>query len=94
MRKRGDSSRLKSTQINLNAPEMNIYNVLNVARKDEGERAWGQAGGPRLVRCGPGLLEHSSSIFLFSGIRVLWSRKGKKSMGERKRDTKPKIRPI
>ena len=33
----GDASRLKSTQIDLNAPEMNVYNDLNVARKDEGE---------------------------------------------------------
>ena len=37
----GDASRLKSTQIDPNAPEMNVCNNLNVARKDEGERAWG-----------------------------------------------------
>ena len=34
----GEASRFKSTQIDSNAPEMNIYNDLNVARKDEGER--------------------------------------------------------
>ena len=90
----GDASRLKSTQIDPNAPEMNVYNDLNIARKDEGERAWGQAGGPRLVRCGPGLLEHSSSVVLFSSIWALWSKKGKKSMGERKRDTKPRVQPV
>ena len=54
MREREDASRLKSTQIDPNAPEMNVYNDLNVTRKDEGERAWGQAGRPRV-----------SGIFLF-----------------------------
>ena len=94
MKERWDASRLKSTQIDLNTPEMNVYNDLNVARKDEGERARGQAGWPHLVKYGPELLEHSSSVFLFLSIWALLSRKGKKSMGERKRDTKPKIQPI
>ena len=47
----GDASRFKSTP---NAPKMNVYNDLNVTQKDEGERAWGQAGRPRV-----------SGIFLF-----------------------------
>ena len=64
----GEASRFKSTQIDPNALEMNVYNNLNVARKDEGERARGQAGW---------LLESSSLVFLFSGIWVFWSRKGK-----------------
>ena len=92
--KEGGASRLKSTQIDPNASEMNVYNVLNVARKDEGERAWGQAGGPRLVRCGPGLLDSSSSVFLFSGIWLLLVQKRKEKMGERRRDTRPRIRPV
>ena len=37
----GDASRLKSTQIDPNAPMMNVCNDLYVARKDEGERARG-----------------------------------------------------
>ena len=41
MKERWDASRLKSTQIDPNAPEMNVYNDLNVARKDEGERTRG-----------------------------------------------------
>jgi len=49
----GDASWLKSTQINPNAPEMNIYNDLNVAQKDEGERARSQAGRPPLGRPAP-----------------------------------------
>ena len=48
MRKRGEASRLKLTQIDPNAPKMNVYNDLNVAQKDEGERARGQAGRPPL----------------------------------------------
>ena len=42
----GDASRLKSTQIDPNATEMNVYNIPNIARKDEGERARSQAGRP------------------------------------------------
>ena len=53
MKERWDASRLKSTQIDPNAPEMNVYNDLNVARKDEGERARGQAGRPPLGRMAP-----------------------------------------
>ena len=49
----GDASRLKSTQIDPNAPEMNVYNDLNVARKDEGERARDQADRPPLGRPAP-----------------------------------------
>jgi hypothetical protein len=49
----GDPSRLKSTQIDPNAPEMNVYRILNVARKDEGERARSQAGRPPLGRLAP-----------------------------------------
>ena len=37
----GDASRLKSTQIDPNAPEMNVHNDLNVAQEDEGERTRG-----------------------------------------------------
>ena len=37
----GDASQLKSTQIDPNAPEMNVYNDLNVAQEDEGERTRG-----------------------------------------------------
>ena len=87
MRRKGEASRFKSTLIDPNAQEMNVYNDWNVARKDEASR-------PHLVRCGSGLLECSSSDILFSGIWVLWSRKGKRSMGERKRDTKPRIQPV
>ena len=88
MRKRGEASRLKLTQIDPNAPKMNVYNDLNIARKDEGERARGGPTGlrPHLVRCDPVLLESSSSVFLFLGIWVLWSTKGKKSMGEKRKD--------
>ena len=38
MKERRDGSRLKSIQIDQNAPEMNVCRILNVARKDEGER--------------------------------------------------------
>ena len=56
MRKRGDASRLKSTQIDPNAPEMNVCRILNVAQKDEGERARSQAGRPPIGRpAGPTL---------------------------------------
>ena len=37
MRKEGEASRFKSTQIDPNVLEMNVYKDLNVARKDEGE---------------------------------------------------------
>ena len=90
----GGASRFKSSPLDPNTQEMNVYNDCNVTQKDEGERAWSQAGRPHLVRCGSRLLECSSSGFLFSGIWVLWSKKGKKSMGEKKRDTKPRIRPV
>ena len=49
----GDASRLKSTQIDPNAPEMNVYNISNIARKDEGERTRGKAGRPPLGRPAP-----------------------------------------
>ena len=100
MRKRGDASWLKSTQIDPNTPEMNVYNDLNVARKDEGERTRGQAGRPPLNRPAPPcqVWPRASGIFLlgvlFLGIWVFWSRKEKKSRGERKIDTKPNIRPV
>jgi hypothetical protein len=45
MRKGGGASWFKSTQIDPNAPEMNVYNDLNVERKNEGER---RAAGPTL----------------------------------------------
>jgi len=45
------------------------------------------AGRLHLVRCGSRLLEDSSSVFLFLGIWVLWSRNGKKSMGKKRKDT-------
>ena len=64
MRKRGDASRFKSTQIDLNAPEMNVYNDLNVAQKDEGERARGQAGRPPAPPCQ--VWPRASGIFLLS----------------------------
>ena len=87
MRRKGEASGFKSTLIDPNAQEMNVYNAWNVKQKNEGERAQSQAGRSHLVRCGSGLLECSSSDFLFSGIWVLWSRKGKKSIGEKRRDT-------
>ena len=87
MRKRGDSSRLKSTQINLNAPEMNIYNVLNVARKDEGERAGGQVGRPA-PPCQ--VWPQASGIFLlglsiFGHVGVLVQKRKEKHEGEKER---------
>ena len=97
MRKRKDASRLKSTQIDPNAPEMNIYNDLNVAQKDEGERARSQAGRPPIGRPAPpcrvwlrasGVFLLELSIFRQLGALV---QKGKESRGERKRDTKPRI---
>jgi len=87
MRRKGEASRFKSTLIDPNAQEMNVYNDWNVARKDE-------AGRPHLVRCGPGLLDSSSSVFLFSGIWLLLVQKRKEKMGERRRDTRPRIRPV
>jgi len=93
MRRKGEASRFKSTLIDPNAQEMNVYNDWNVARKDKGERDWSQAGRPPVGRPAPpcqvwprasGMF---SSVFLFLGIWVLWSRKGKKSMGEKRRDT-------
>ena len=65
MRKREEASRFKSTQIDPNAPEMNVYNDLNVAQKDEGERARGQAGRPQsFLTCQ--VWPHASGIFLLS----------------------------
>ena len=66
MRKKGDASRLKSTQIDPNASEMNICNDLNVARKDEGEQTQGQAGRPPLGRPAPPcqVWPRASGIFL------------------------------
>ena len=71
MRKKGDASRLKSTQINPNAPEMNIYNDLNVAREDEGEQTRGQAGWPPLDRPAPPcqVWPRASGIFLL-GVSI------------------------
>ena len=66
MKERWDASRLKSTQIDPNAPEMNVYNDLNVARKDEGEQTQGQAGRPPLGRSAPPcqVWPRASGIFL------------------------------
>ena len=100
MRKRGDASQLKSTQIDPNAPEMNVCRILNVAQKDEGERARSQAGRPPIGRPAPpcrvwlwasGVFLLGLSIFGQLGALV---QKGKESRGERKRDTKPRIWPI
>ena len=100
MRKKGDASRLKSTQIDPNTSEMNICRILNVAGKDEGERAWSQASRPPIGRpappCRVGL--RASGVFLlelsiFGQLGAL-VQKGKESRGERKRDTKPRIRPV
>ena len=53
MRKRGEASWFKSTQIDPNAPEMNVYSISNVTRKDVGERARGQAGRPPIGQPAP-----------------------------------------
>ena len=90
MRKRGDASWLKSTQIDPNTPEMNVYNDLNVARKDEGERSRGQAGWPLLGRSAPPcqVWPRASRIFLlklsiFGHLGAL-VQKGKEKHGEEK----------
>ena len=64
--KKGEASRFKSTLIDPYTQEMNIYNDLNVARKDEGERARGQAGRPPLGRSAPPcqVWPRASGIFL------------------------------
>ena len=53
MKERRDGSRLKSIQIDQNAPEMNVCRILNVARKDEGERARSHADRPPLGQPAP-----------------------------------------
>ena len=100
MKERWDASRLKSTQIDPNAPEMNVYNDLNVARKDEGERAQSQAGWPPIGRPAPPcrVWLRASGVFLL-GLSIFGQlgalvQKGKESTGERKRETKPRIRPV
>ena len=50
MRKRWKASRFKSTLIDPNAQEMNVYNAWNVKQKNEGERAQSQAGRTPLGR--------------------------------------------
>ena len=44
MRRKGEASGFKSTLIDPNAQEMNVYNAWNVKQKNEGERAQSQAG--------------------------------------------------
>ena len=100
MKERWDASRLKSTQIDLNAPKMNVYRILNVARKDEGERARSQAGRPTIGRPAPPCWVWLRAYVVFLlGLSIFGQlgalvQKGKESMGERKRVTKPRIRPI
>ena len=96
----GDASRLKSTQIDPNAPEMNVCEISNVAQKDEGERARGQASRPPLGWPAPPcqVWLRDSGVFLL-GLSIFGQlgalvQKGKESRGERKRDTKPRIRPV
>ena len=100
MKERGDASRLKSTQIDPNAPEMNVSEISNVARKDEGERARGQAGRPPLGRPAPPcqVWPRASRIFLL-GLSIFGHlgalvQKGKEKHGGRKTDTKPRIQPV
>ena len=100
MRRKGEASRFKSTLIDPNAQEVNVYNNWNIARKDEGERARSQAGRPPIGRPAPPcrVWLRASGVFLlgffiFGQLGAL-VQKGKESRGERKRDTKPRIRPI
>src|SRR6185312_6542962 len=100
MKERWDASRPKSTQIDPNAPEMNVCRILNIARKDEGERARSQAGRPPVGRTAPPcrVCLRASGVFLL-GLSIFGQlgalvQKGKESRGERKRDTNPRIRPI
>ena len=88
----GDASRLKSTQIDPNAPEMNVYNISNVARKDEGERDRGHAGRPPLGRSAPPcqVWPRASGIFLlgvsiFGLLGVLVQKRKEKHGGEEER---------
>ena len=90
MRKKGDASRLKSTQIDPNAPEMNVCEISNVAQKDEGERARGQAVWPPLGRPAPPcqVWLRASRIFLL-GVSIFghWGvlvQKGKEKHGGEK----------
>ena len=96
----GGASRFKSSPLAPNTQEMNVYNDCNVTRKDEGERAWSQASRPPMGRpapsCRVGL--RASGVFLL-GLSIFGQlgalvQKGKESRGERKRDTKPRIRPV
>jgi hypothetical protein len=72
MRKRGEASWFKSTQIDPNTQEKNVYNDLNVARKDEGERTRGQASRTPLGRAAPPcqVWPRASGIFLH-GLSIL-----------------------
>jgi len=88
----GEASRFKSTQIDPNAPEMNIYNYLNVARKDEGERTRGQAGRPPLNRPAPPcqVWPRASGFFLlglsiFGHLVAFGPEKERKDGGEEER---------
>ena len=88
MRKRGEASRFKSTQIDPNTPEMNVYNDLNVAQKDEGERARGQAGRPpappcQVWPCASGIFFLGHSILGYFGALV--QKRKEKHGGEEER---------
>ena len=83
----GGASRFKSTQIDPNATEMNVNNDLNVARKDEGERAGGQVGRPA-PPCQ--VWPQASGIFLlglsiFGHVGVLVQKRKEKHEGEKER---------
>ena len=100
MKERWDASRLKSTQIDPNASKMNVCRILNVALKDEGERARSQAGRPPIGRPAPPcqVWLRASGVFLL-GLSIFGQlgalvQKGKESRGERKIDTKPRKRPV
>ena len=91
MRRKGEASRFKSTQIDLNVPEMNVYNDLNVAQKDEGERARSQASRPPLGRPAPPchVWPRASRIFLlglsiFGHLGALVQKRKEKHGGEEK----------
>ena len=98
MKERWDASRLKSTQIDPNAPEMNVCRILNVAQKDEGERARSQAGrppigrpdsyrpaGPTLSGVAPGFWSLPPRTFYFRAIGCFGPERERKQGGEKER---------
>ena len=92
MSRKGEAYRFKSTLINPNTQETNIYNDKNVARKNEGEWARSQADRPPLGQPAPpcqvwlrasGMLLLDLSIFGHLGALV--QKRKEKHRGEEKR---------